>query len=622
MPVHITRSMVASGSDLQGFQPSDTGGGMPRVLVVVLHGWRSTPTTMDDVTAAVRRAFSPAVALDLFVPLLPHAKTFSTLRAVDTVKRLVKNIDVLVERRGAYDEIILVGHSMGATIARRLFLAAVGPLPGFRAEAPLGGEAERSWAKTVTRIVLISAFNRGWQISERLSWYYSTLFNAIGLFGHVMSLASTPAIFDIRLGAPFIVQTRLHWLAYRRNRGAGTGPLLIQLIGSRDDLISPFDQVDIAVDGLGQDIQAPDNRRHVPSTTVRDFYMLRLPQTGHKDSIDFTGSLGATPALDAVARAITAARRAALVAALTDDRPALAKIAADPDLMSDQVARPDSAVLHTVFVIHGIRDDGFWTHRIAERIRDVAQRKGIANARTQAWTPTYGYFAMLPFMLPWIRQLKVEWFMDQYVSASAQYPNAIFDFVGHSNGTYVGARALRDYADCHFRHVYFAGSVVQSGYDWIEPIAGKRVHKVLNVVATRDSVVALLPKSVSWWPNSDLGGAGFDGFVNPLNPTQVTNCRYVEGSHGAGIVEGHWSDIAEFIVNGTAMVPRNEEPPLFGPGQPAWLRWAADLRLTMSVIVVVFAFCPALALIAWFGWRAAFLFLSYCVAAAFVVTRL
>src|SRR5437762_14376361 len=38
-------------------------------------------------------------------------------------------------------------------------------------------------------------------------------------------------------------------------------------------------------------------------------------------------------------------------------------------------------------------------------------------------TPTYGYFAMLPFVLPWIRRQKVEWFMDQYVSARAQFPN-------------------------------------------------------------------------------------------------------------------------------------------------------------------------------------------------------
>ena len=103
---------------------------------------------------------------------------------------------------------------------------------------------------------------------------------------------------------------------------------------------------------------------------------------------------------------------------------------------------------------------------------------------------------MLPFILPWVRQEKVEWLMDEYVGAKARYPNASFSYVGHSNGTYLLARALRDYPAVRFRNVLFAGSVVRRDYRWDQAIRAGQVICVVNMVATSDWVVAIFPSGL------------------------------------------------------------------------------------------------------------------------------
>jgi len=75
--------------------------------------------------------------------------------------------------------------------------------------------------------------------------------------------------------------------------------------------------------------------------------------------------------------------------------------------------------------------------------------------------------------------------MDKYVALRARFPNAEFSYIGHSNGTYLVARALEDYPAARFRNVLFAGSVVRRSYDWAALLSANRVCKVLNLVATR-----------------------------------------------------------------------------------------------------------------------------------------
>ena len=85
----------------------------------------------------------------------------------------------------------------------------------------------------------------------------------------------------------------------------------------------------------------------------------------------------------------------------------------------------------------------------------------------------------------------------------------------------------------------FAGSVVRSDYDWKGLVRSGRIARVMNYVASRDWVVAIFPRGLEPLRMFDLGGAGWSGFLDgSAPPSDVTQLRYVKGSHGAGKLFG------------------------------------------------------------------------------------
>lgn len=272
-------------------------------------------------------------------------------------------------------------------------------------------------------------------------------------------------------------------------------PLVIQLLGTQDNHVAPDDAVDFAV----------DRNRASP------YFYVELPYTRHGNAIVFSPSR-----FDRIKK-FGAERKKRFIEALTWKCAELIEKQIPSDYLDDTLpSEPDESVEHVVFVIHGIRDGGYWTRKIAQRIREHAAKhfgEEEAKNRWRCVTSSYGYFAMLPFLLPWVRTQKVEWLMDLYVGERSRYPNAEFSYVGHSNGTHLVARALENYPAACFRNVLFAGSVVRRGYDWDAFLSANRVRKVLNMVATRDWVVALFPQGLEPLQGFfDLGGAGFGGF--------------------------------------------------------------------------------------------------------------
>jgi pimeloyl-ACP methyl ester carboxylesterase len=239
-------------------------------------------------------------------------------------------------------------------------------------------------------------------------------------------------------------------------------------------------------------------------------------------------------------------------------------------------------VTDVIFVIHGIRDLGYWTHKIARRVLALGK---TANRVFESETSSYGYFPMLSFLLPGRRRAKVEWLMDQYAEAKALYPNAKFSYVGHSNGTYLVAKALHDYPCCRFHRLVFAGSVVNTGYDWLPLLQSGRVEAVMNYVATSDWVVAILPKAVQMLGLPDLGSAGHDGFSS-ANGGKLYNIRYVRGSHSAALAEENWDAIAQFVVNGDPPPQppfRAQHPMIVAVGRVAPVIWLAVIGLLILI---------------------------------------
>ena len=497
-------------------------------FIVLLHGYGSNPEKLSQVKKHVKIQYPNA---EVFCPQLALS-TFSITNPdqiiVDLIDWIEKRINEIQEDNIA--EIIFIGHSLGALLIRKLYTIICGETP----QAPFEDIyrknnliSSKKWAVKVSKIILFASLNRGWTSSHELN-IPNVIKANIGLFiGNFLRIFNkTLIILSVRRGAEFITQLRIQWIRMRQtyNHVHSLGnAITIQLLGSKDDLVSPEDNIDLISGG--------------------DFVYLDVPYSGHIDILDLDDPQHGKQ------------RRLAFILALTQPLEVLKKYSIVPS--DDRLLEPNQTVKNMVFVIHGIRDKGYWTHKIARRIKYEAKK--INSDCFDEWiteTSSYGYFPILPFLFPWHRRKKVEWLMDQYTEAIARSPNATFSYVGHSHGTYLLAKAFELYPCCKFDKVVFAGSVVRSNYNWQNRIENKQVNRVLNIVATRDWVVAIFPNFFELFKIQDLGSAGHNGFTQVRNLPQVQQVKYVKGGHAAGITEPMWDTIAHFVLDGTlARVP-------------------------------------------------------------------
>lgn len=636
--------------------------GQGRELAVVLHGPHGSPKEIQGVLTAIEER---SADIDILAPILPYGGFFGLLRstAVEQIVRdVIQQIDKTLadrERRGdggAYERIILVGYSSSAVIARKIAIVAHGET----AEAPFVKDLaglERTWAGGVERIVLLAGMSRGWAPEVARDWFQSAFWTLGSWYCAIVSTLGlpVPTLYAMRQGQPFIVQTRLEWLALTRSnrlakkraahadelrrRGGRfsaceTAPpiFVVQLLGAIDDLVSPDDAVDIVVH---KGNHASFVLIETPDTTHHSAIRMRKPDKDQRKMLEDAlggGSTAGGNSLADVCRefALTDQARFLLMAkAASASHDDLEKIAIVRTHMADTLpAALDEKVTDVIFVIHGIRDKGFWTHKIARAVKQEAERE---QRVFRSFTRTYGYFTIFPFMVPWVRHWKTGWLMDYYVLMRALYPKAKFSYVGHSNGAYLLARALLHYPAAKFHHVVFAGSVVRCDYPWsaVLPDRSKnrpgQVDKILNYVATGDWVVAIFAKALQTFPALfDIGSAGYDGFDEHRREARhpdLHEAKFVVGTHEAGIREAHWNDIARFIVKGeppTDETPR-EAPPEWRATQSRLLRATSSASPALLIVWTLMGalFIWSLAAVAWAAW----LPMLYCVAIYLFVTR-
>lgn len=597
LPEFDTQMPIRKSNDAQGVAFFKWLQGKGDALYVLIHGYASSAENMSSLVELVNEMDEPSI-------LIPQYAS-SPLSRVDP-NIIVRDILRFIDKQDAdmnFKTMTLVGHSLGALLARKIYVCSQGEKQEAYFEQPLKEfMLPRKWSGRVHNIVLLAGLNRGWQISEKMSLNNLFLFRpAEWLYSLLMPFEKwigKPLIFSIRRGAPFITQLRLQWLAMKHSKE----PIEIrvtQLLGSIDDLVSPEDNIDLV--------------------TGSDFIYRDVPSTNHTNILDVYGtSEEAKKRAELFRKAISAADP-------TDKGDAIGDV---------ELIKPRKDVTDVVFVIHGIRDFGYWTQKLARKIQRLAKKKQMV-LRTE--TSTYGYFPMLPFILPSHRRWKVEWLMDQYTENKALYPEAVFHYVGHSNGTYLLAKALEEYPACRFKHVVFAGSVVRRNYPWKMVYDKDQVRAVLNFVATGDWVVALFPKLFEvlrlppWIPYiQDLGSAGHDGFVIHTNDTtrgrsvsssenkrsnpnqyffkdeatNLTEVRYIVGDHGAALREENWDAIAEFIVNGEIqesnltpkLLSNKRNPFLELLGHAPYLAW---LFIVLVVYFCVTMLMPHLSIFEW-----------------------
>lgn len=281
----------------------------------------------------------------------------------------------------------------------------------------------------------------------------------------------------------------------------------------------------------------------------------------------------------------------------------------DPmDIADTGTATPpdDDSVDHVVMVVHGIRDDGFWTKRVAREIKSLGRTR---NLRVRTPTPTYGYFSMWDFVRPGGRERAAYWFLERYADVKTRFPAAKVSFVGHSNGTYIAARALELTPAVRFENIVFAGSVVRRDFCWTRFVG--RVERVLNYVGRGDGVVAFLPAVFEFFRLSwlDIGGAGAFGFSEAardrddakVRPTKSPSAspasvrlhelRFVKGGHGAAIKEEYWSEIARFALLGDEPGRQRQ----VRPGPTRWLFRVAPAITLGGVLIALGIFLLPLA---------------------------
>ncbi|WP_257165762.1 lysophospholipase [Bradyrhizobium sp. SRS-191] len=515
-----------------------------------------------DLEKLIRESWPTA---DMLVPTYTH-EWASNIDPYHLTSMIESSIRTAYDKH-SYEKIILFGYSTGGLLLRKAYLWGHGleDRPDARAR---GGHP---WVDSVDRFVSLAAPNRGWpdHKPKNLNGYLYAIGYTAKQVGYLTGTGQFIA--SLMQGSPFVANMRVHWIDLFRTWESSHSrrlPLIIHLLGEKDELVDREDSIDF-------EVVAPGN---VIIKTLEGLSHAEIAALLYRED-----GRTLSPAGEAIKMSLTRAREEF------------------PPYWADKLGRlqTDPAVTQLIFVMHGIRDESTWP---AEVKRSIEKQIGDRAATVKVIPPLYRRFAMLPFLLYWDRQENVRWFMDQYIQARAMYPNVdTMDFIGHSNGTYILASALQRYPVLKVRNVFFAGSVVPAHYDWATLMSGERVTgRVWNICADKDWVVAIFPQFFQQISDLmklkaepgffDIGSAGFRGFRHGSGDEgRLLNLKYISGGHGAAVKIAMVEPIATYV----AADPNLDFVQLWRPGdrpEPSALEFASNLSwliwiLGVSVIV-------------------------------------
>jgi alpha-beta hydrolase superfamily lysophospholipase len=432
-----------------------------------------------------------------------HGTKRHTTGSLDAVARTLNaKIVAAWALAGGFDEVVLVGHSMGGAILRQAYLLAA-------TEAP--GEEPGEWAQKVIRIVLLASINRGIDTRKRCWLRCAAWMLRIVPFRPHLRME------DILRGSNFLTNLRINWIrhfgalaeAQRRGERWPDGrskclPLVVQVLGTQDSLVGPNDSKDILA--------------------FRSCHYLEIPGADHTSVYRLDGPNPKE-------------RYAVLRRAFAEEF---------SNLHHPPGSHDAPTVRRVIFLLHGIR-----ASNVDRWITDLADRLSEHDpATTNVRHPTYGYFSAARFALPTVRRKYIRVFQDWYTEALAEYPNATFHAIAHSNGTYILGQSLLATPGMQFARVSLAGSVLPTTFPWDELATRGQVGCVRNDRANRDWPVALLCNALRGLRMRDVGTGGFAGFDGGV----TREVAYYSGGHSAALSPQNQFHLIDFVLNG-AMVP-------------------------------------------------------------------
>jgi predicted esterase len=530
-------------------------------LIVIVHGALRSVDDMEPIKSLVESVRPDAEVLRFGFP----SQLFSNADLFSLADQLEKQIDELYELN-QYERIVLSGHSLGALLVRKAYVYGCGRIedgPGTDGKT-LPKRDAKAWVSKVDRFVLMAGVNRGWsreakqesgEGKEESAPAYKRIL--LWLWYRIAKLSNTGRlVLSAEKGKPFVANLRIQWLEVMSKTDKEQRPQVIQLLGTNDDIVHPDDSKDVKV--------------------AKHFIWVSVPSATHSSIINVGDSDSGR------------VRRKFIAEAFRGD--AVERLRPDGHEIK---AQEDLTVKSVVFVLHGIRDMAKWPIDYKEPL-EAAYRDTYPNSpfRMEVVIALYGYFGMGPFLFWADRQKNVKWFMDQITELKAQYPKLEeISIIGHSNGTYILASALKNYASLVIHRSVLAGSVIRRDFPWSD--YANRIQRVRNYVGAGDWVVGLcscvFEKPLFNMFNRDIGSAGFNGFEDKMVVPDQT--KYLKGEHGAALDEKNLDSIVAFIINGDRVdAPQltvDDHPVWFGfvplslLSQLCWLLWLLAIALLL-----------------------------------------
>lgn len=396
-----------------------------------------------------------------------------------------------------------------------------------------------TWWERVDRIVLFAAPNRGIRM-RRLPWRARVA--AYWPFGRAGQLTR-----DQLLGSEAITNLRILWIRFFAELDGSSKPAVVQFLGRGDRYVDRDDSLDIEQFGDACQYDVPgathDDVHKVPDSDAARYEVLRY---GILEPVP-----GGSPA----------------------------------------VAREDHRN-PVVLILHGIRaGNEAWV----EEVRRMVERRA-GNAL--AIGPTYQYFSLLDFAIPWIREKKLRFFHDQYSEQLARHPLSRFCFIGHSNGTYLLGHALKRIPGMAFDRVALVGSVLPREYEWRERFQRSQVRDVVNLRAAGDVPVSIACNLLRSLRMKDVGTAGVFGFDETRE--SIREIYYYKGGHSAALTADNLVKVVDYVFSGDVDFPLSQQDVT---------PYALLSRLSGSTLVAIAVAALLLALLGGCAW-AVFLLLG------------
>ena len=165
--------------------------------------------------------------------------------------------------------------------------------------------------------------------------------------------------------------------------------------------------------------------------------------------------------------------------------------------------------------IHGIRTYGQWQYNLSKEMKKYSRN-------LESYEVKYGFFDILSFSVPWLRNRKIKQISARVESILAGNADKKIFLVAHSFGTLIVSNALRGAPKDSIEVVLLCGSPISHGQDIDHIISASKM--TVNECGNRDFILVLARILIM-----GLGDAGRIGFSRE-NSSKFMN-RFFSGGH-------------------------------------------------------------------------------------------